>query len=96
MKGACVGRKAEGEAAKSRGVGGDGAVGDKAGGRWCLVRGPCDRSLDFLPLTPRQEQLPQNAVGTRWEEARRRWPREAKGEKTEAMSSWCHQRHFRP
>lgn len=65
-------RRVEGEAAaKSRGVGGGRAVGDKAGGRWCLVRGLCDRSLDFLPLTPRQAQLPQNAGGTRREEAGR-------------------------
>lgn len=52
MKEAGRGRRVGGEApAKSRGVDGGRAVGDKAAGRWCLVRGLRGRSLDFLPLT---------------------------------------------
>lgn len=90
MKGACVGRRAEGEAAaRSRGVGGSRAVGNKAGGRWCLVQSLCDRILGFLPLTPRQEQLLQKAGGTGREEARGR-------RRTEALSSRCHRTPFCP
>lgn len=94
-----MGRRAEGEAAApSRGVGGGRAVGDKAGERWCLVRSLCDRSLDFLTQTPRQEQLPQNAGGTRREEARRARGGDGheKGEQTEALSARRHQTHLQP
>lgn len=36
MKGACVGRRAEGEAAKSRGVGGEQwEIRQEEGGAWC-------------------------------------------------------------
>lgn len=50
MKGTCVGRKEEGEATKSRGVGRKGrVVEDKAGGRWCLVAGPSRRDPGLSP-----------------------------------------------
>lgn len=69
-----MGRRVGGEVpAKRRGVSEGRAAGDKAGGRWCLVRGP--PSLDFLPLTPQAGAASLGSIRcagrTRWEAARR-------------------------
>lgn len=84
MKEPCVGRRVGGEVpAKSRGVSEGRAVGDKAGGRWCLVRGASEPGLSpadtpggssFLRL---HQVCRENKMGGGQEGEGRQWEWEA-------------------